>query len=60
MKTSFGRIFTTAALLLFVSILTVGMALRALVKDYLTDTTVQSLHSDAKIIAELASAYYSG
>ena len=60
MKTSFGRIFTTAAVLLLISILTVGMTLRALVKDYLTDTTVQTLHNDARIIAELASAYYSG
>ena len=59
MRTSFGRIFTTAAILLLISLLAVGMSLRALVKDYLRDNSVQSLHNDAKVIAELASAYYS-
>ncbi len=59
MKTTFSRAFFPAALVLLSALLLVGMFLRALVNDYLTDQTVASLESDASAISELATAYYS-
>ena len=57
MKTTFSRTFTTAATILLLAILLLGMSFRYLIQDYLTDQTIDSLRKDAGIIANLAAAY---
>ena len=58
MKTASGRIFLTVTLILLVSLLSVGLLLRSLIRDYLTDHTFDRLEHDAHVVSELASAYY--
>ena len=58
MKTTFSRTFSTTAILLLLALLLVGTTFQALVKDYLTDTTVSELQKNSTTIADLASAYY--
>ena len=57
MKTSFSRSFSTIASILLLSLLVLGASFQLLVKEYLTETTVSGLQSDAKVIAELAASY---
>jgi signal transduction histidine kinase len=57
MKTTFSRSLTTVAIVLLVGLLLVGVSLQVLVKDFLTDQTVEGLKKDAKVIAELVQAY---
>ena len=59
MKTTFSRTFSTAAIILTLALVLVGASFQALVKDYLTDTTVENLQKNASAIANLASAYSS-
>ena len=59
MKTTFSRTFTTTAIILLLALLLVGTTFQALVKDYLTETTVSELQQNSTTIADLASAYYS-
>ena len=58
MRTTFSRTFFPAAIILLAALLLLGTSFRALVEDFLEDNAVESLHSDAAIISELASAYY--
>ena len=55
MKTSFGRIFYTAALILLLALTMLGASFQQLVKDYLTETTFTRLDQNAQIISHLRS-----
>ena len=59
MKSSFGRTFFPAAIILLTALLLVGTSFRALVKEYLVDHAMENLEDDAAAIADLAGAYYS-
>ena len=58
MKTTSGRIFLTVTMILLLSLLSVGLLLRSLTEDNLTDHTFDRLEDDAKVISELAASYY--
>ena len=60
MKTTSGRIFLTVTLILLISLLSVGLLLRSLIEDYLTDHTFDRLEHEAHVVSELASSYYTG
>ncbi|MGM9604697.1 MAG: histidine kinase dimerization/phospho-acceptor domain-containing protein, partial [Faecousia sp.] len=60
LKSSFGRIFYAAALILLVALTMLGASFQQLVKDYLTETTFSRLDKDAEIISHLASSYAAG
>ena len=60
LKTSFGRIFYTAALILLLALTMLGASFQQLVKDYLTKTTFSRLDKNAQVIAHLASSYAAG
>ena len=57
MKTTFSRTFSTAAAILLLALLILGTSFQALVRDYLTETTVSGLQNDAGIISNLAASY---
>ena len=57
MKTTFSRTFSAAAAILLLTMLVLGASFQALVRDYLTDSTVSDLRQDAEVIANLAAAY---
>ncbi|MBO5129466.1 MAG: HAMP domain-containing histidine kinase [Oscillospiraceae bacterium] len=58
MKTTFSRTFSTAAIILMLALVLVGTSFQALVKDYLTDTTMDGLQKNAAAVSNLASAYH--
>ena len=58
MKTTFSRTFSTTAIILLLALILVGTSFQALVKDYLTDSTVTELQQHSTTIADLAAAYY--
>ncbi len=58
MKTTYSRTFLTATVVLLLSLLMVGIFLRALLDDYLTDSAFARLEKDARVISELTVAYY--
>ena len=58
MKTFFSRTFIPTALILLAALLLVGASFQVLVKDYLKEQTMESLHNDGTTIAALAGAYY--
>ena len=57
MKTTFGRLFGTAAAILLAALLLLGTFFQVLVKDYLVANTTEKLTTDAQTIADLAAAY---
>ena len=57
LKSSFSRIFYTAALILLVALTMLGASFQQLVKDYLKETTFSRLDKDAQIISHLAASY---
>ena len=59
MKTTYSRTFLTSMVVLLLALLAVGVFLRALLDDYLTDTAFQRLERDARVISTLTTAYYS-
>ena len=59
MKTTFSRFFLTALTLLLVALLLVGASFRLLVENYMEESAVEGLRSDAQVISGLASAYIS-
>ncbi len=59
MRNTFSRAFFPAAMVLLAALLVVGIALRAMVGDYLREQAVSSLRKDGQAISDLASAYYS-
>ena len=50
MKTTYSRTFVTATVVLLLSLLMVGIFLRALLDDYLTDSAFTRLEKDAQVI----------
>ncbi|MBQ9762049.1 MAG: HAMP domain-containing histidine kinase [Oscillospiraceae bacterium] len=58
MKTTYSRIFVAAMVVLLLSLLCVGFFLRTLLEDYLDDSAFDRLSGDAKVISQLAAAYY--
>ena len=58
MKTTYSRTFLTATVVLLLALLMVGIFLRALLDDYLTDNAFDRLKQDAQVISDLAVAYY--
>ena len=59
MKTTYSRTFLTSMVVLLLALLAVGVFLRALLDDYLTDTAFSRLEKDARVISDLTAAYYS-
>ena len=59
MKTTQGRSLLTTTVIFLVALLILGTALQTLVGNYLTQSTFQRLDNNSKVLAELASAYYS-
>lgn len=57
MKSSFGRSFSGAAVILLLALTMLGASFQILVKNFLTDTMFTNLTQDAKILATLASSY---
>ena len=57
MKSTFSRIFLSAALILLAALLAVGVSFQLLVKNYLTTQTMKDLRSDADQLCALATAY---
>ena len=58
MKSSFGRTFTTLAVMLLATLLLIGISFQALVRNYLMEETTEDLKANATVIAELAEAFY--
>ena len=59
MKTTYSRTFLTSMVVLLLALLAVGIFLRALLDDYLTDNAFAQLKKDAQVVSDLAVAYYS-
>ena len=59
MKTTYSRTFLTSMVVLLFALLAVGIFLRALLDDYLTDNAFARLKKDSQVISGLAAAYYS-
>ena len=60
LRSAQSRNFFTAALVFLMALLILGIALRALVADYLQDSTFRQLENDATVLSELSAAYYAG
>lgn len=60
MKSSFGRVFYAAALILLVALTMLGVSFQQLVKNYLTKSTFSRLDQDAEVLSHLASSYAAG
>ena len=58
MRSTFGRTFFSAAMVLLMAMLLIGTSFQALVREYLTDQAMESLKNDGNAISALASAYY--
>ena len=59
MKTTYSRTFLTSMAVLLLALLAVGIFLRALLDDYLTDNAFNRLEKNARVITDLTAAYYS-
>jgi len=57
MTTSFSRSFTTAALILLITLTALGASFQLQVKEYMTESTISGLQKDSAVIANLAAAY---
>ena len=57
MKSTFSRIFTIATVILLLALVLIGTFFQFLVRDYLTDHTMDALLKEAQSIASLASSY---
>ena len=60
MKSTFSRILTAVAVALLAALLLIGIFFQLLVRDFLTDFTVDSLKNDGEVLVELVEAAYSG
>ena len=58
MRSAFSRTFFSAAMVLLMAMLLIGTAFQALVRDYLTDSSIEGLKNDGNAISALAAAYY--
>ena len=59
MKTTYSRTFLTSMVVLLLALLAVGVFLRALLDDYLTENAFTQLEKDARVISTLTAAYFS-
>ncbi len=57
MKTTFSRTFFTAATILLLALLVLGASFQYLIREYLTENTMEDLNQDARLISNLAAAY---
>ena len=57
MKSTFSRVFAIAAVILLVALVLIGTFFQFLVRDYLTETTMDTLRQQADAIAALAASY---
>ena len=57
MKNTFSRIFTVATVILLLALVLMGTFFQFLVRDYLTDSAMETLLQEANSIAALASNY---
>ena len=57
MRSTFSRIFVSAALILLAALLAVGVSFQFLVRNYLTNQAVKDLQEDADQLCALATAY---
>ena len=57
MKNTFSRIFTVATVILLLALVLIGTFFQFLVRDYLTDSAMDTLLQEANSIAALASNY---
>ena len=60
MKTTYSRTFLSSMVVLLLALLAVGIFLRALLDDYLTDRAFDILEKNAQVISQLAQTYDSG
>ena len=58
MRTSFSRTFFPAAIILLAALLLVGASFQVLVRNMMTQQSMDSLKEDCAAISELATAYY--
>ena len=59
MKTTFSRTFSSAMIILLLSLILVGTSFQALVEDYLAESAIAELQRNSTAVANLASAYSS-
>lgn len=59
MKTTFGRLFSVTALILLISVITLGVSFRVMARQYLTSQREKELRVNAAAVAELAGSYAS-
>ena len=59
MKSTFARTFFAVAVILLAALLSIGIVFQMLAKDYLTDSAVEGLKKDGKVIVQLVQAYHS-
>ena len=57
MKTTFSRTFSSAVIILLLSLILVGTSFQALVEDYLAESAIAELQRNSTAVANLASAY---
>ena len=57
MKSTYGRNFTTVAMILLIALTVLGASFQMLVKNYLTENALMGLRTDAEAIAKLTAAY---
>ena len=58
MRSAHSRDFVTAVIIFLLALLILGIALRTLVSDYLTETAYSQLENDCQVLSQLAAAYY--
>ena len=59
MKSTFSRTLSAVAVALLAALLLIGIFFQLLVRDYLTETTEESLRSDGEVMVRLIQAAYS-
>ena len=57
MKSTFGRLFLSATLILLAAILLIGLSFQLLMRSHLAASTMEGLQEDAEVYCALASAY---
>ena len=57
MKSTYGRNFTTVAMILLLALTVLGASFQMLVKNYLTENALTGLRTDAEAIAKLTAAW---
>ena len=60
MKSTFSRILTAVAVALLAALLLIGIFFQLLVRNFLTESAMESLKSDGEVMVQLVQAAYSG